>query len=372
MGYDNDILSAGTVTKVVKVTGDAAADAAIMEEAGEILRRGGLVAIPTETVYGLAGNALDPASSKRIYAAKGRPSDNPLIVHIARMEDLDLIVRSVPEGVYKLAERYWPGPLTMILEKSEAVPYETTGGLDTVAVRFPSDPIAREVICAAGGYIAAPSANRSGRPSCTTASHCLEDLDGRIDMIIDGGEVCIGLESTIVDMTGDVPCLLRPGYISLEDLRDTLGRVDVDPAIAAGCEADADTPPKAPGMKYRHYAPKGELTLVQGRADDVVAGINSFVKHMSEKGKRVAVIASTENAARYSCDTVMDIGTCDNEDEIAHRLFAILRRLDDMDIEYIYSECFDTPRLGQAIMNRLEKAAGHRVVTINEQNAHIQ
>jgi L-threonylcarbamoyladenylate synthase len=344
-----------------KLTGE---DIAEIKKAGEIIKNGGIVAFPTETVYGLGGDALNAGSSEKIYAAKGRPSDNPLIVHIARMEDLDHIVKKVPKAAVKLAEKYWPGPLTMIMEKADVVPYETTGGLDTVAVRFPADPVAQEFILAAGGYIAAPSANRSGRPSCTTAGHCIEDLDGRIDMIIDGGEVCIGLESTIVELTGDVPCLLRPGYISLESLRDTLGQVTADPAISAGADMAEGIHPKAPGMKYRHYAPKGELTLVRGNAADVIRKINSLTQELKKNGKKAAVISSTDNAGRYSCDNVMDIGSSEDEDEIAHRLFAVLRKLDDMEVEYIYSECFETPKLGQAIMNRLEKAAGHRIITV--------
>ncbi len=349
-------------TKVVKAFGDPIKDAAVMKEAGDVIKKGGLVAIPTETVYGLAGDALNPASAKKIYAAKGRPSDNPLIVHIADIEDMERIVASVPQEASLLAGKYWPGPLTMIMKKSAAVPCETTGGLDTVAVRFPVNAIAREFIRAAGGFIAAPSANVSGRPSCTTAEHCIEDLSGKIEMIIDGGEVGIGLESTIIDLTGDVPCLLRPGYISLEMLKETLGKVEVDKAVSG--EISEDVRPKAPGMKYRHYAPKGELTIVEGEADKVAAKINELTSLHESRDERSAVIASHENVGRYSCSIVKDIGSLEDEKEIAHRLFSILRETDDMDIRYIYSECFDTPQLGEAIMNRLTKAAGHRVIKV--------
>lgn len=228
----------------------------IIEEAAAVLRAGGLVAFPTETVYGLGGNALDAKASEKIYAAKGRPSDNPLIVHIARMEDLEKIVLEVPEKAKILAAAYWPGPLTMILPKSAAVPYETTGGLESVAVRYPSHPVARDLILASGGFIAAPSANTSGRPSPTTAAHVEEDLTGAVDMILDGGQVGIGIESTIVDFTEDVPTVLRPGYISLEMLREQLGKVRMDRGLLKN---DGSQHPKAPGMKYRHYAPKAEL-----------------------------------------------------------------------------------------------------------------
>ena len=223
-------------------------DMEAIQKAGKILKEGGLVAFPTETVYGLGGNALDPKASMKIYAAKGRPSDNPLIVHIADIDDLAKITTEIPKGARILAEKYWPGPLTMILPKADIVPKETTGGLDSVAVRFPSDRIAQELIKAAGGFVAAPSANTSGRPSPTMAEHVEEDLGDAIEMIIDGGQVGIGLESTIVDFTEDVPVVLRPGYISLEMLKDTLGDVRMDRGLLI---TDSRVNPKAPGMKYR-------------------------------------------------------------------------------------------------------------------------
>ena len=235
-------------------------DMEAIQKAGKILKEGGLVAFPTETVYGLGGNALDPKASMKIYAAKGRPSDNPLIVHIADIDDLAKITTEIPKGARILAEKYWPGPLTMILPKADIVPKETTGGLDSVAVRFPSDRIAQELIKAAGGFVAAPSANTSGRPSPTMAEHVEEDLGDAIEMIIDGGQVGIGLESTIVDFTEDVPVVLRPGYISLEMLKDTLGDVRMDRGLLI---TDSSVHPKAPGMKYRHYAPKADLSIVE-------------------------------------------------------------------------------------------------------------
>ncbi|MCR5774513.1 MAG: threonylcarbamoyl-AMP synthase [Lachnospiraceae bacterium] len=348
-------------TRVVRACGDPGADREVMKEAAGIIKAGGLVAIPTETVYGLAGDALNPSSSKKIYEAKGRPSDNPLIVHIAKLKDMERIAEDIPGTAYKLAEKYWPGPLTMILKKKEIVPYETTGGLDTVAVRFPVNMIAREFIEASGGFIAAPSANRSGRPSCTTAKHCLEDLDGKVDMIIDGGEVGIGLESTIIDLTGGRPCILRQGYINEEMLRDALGDVET--------EAPETEHPKAPGMKYRHYAPKGIMKIVQGEGSHVEEKIIEMVSEHLSREEKVAVISSHEKYQEYldnfrdrSSVSVYDIGSTEDEDLIAHRLFAILREIDDTGAGYIYSESFDTPRLGKAIMDRLYRAAGHNII----------
>lgn len=328
---------------------------------GEILKNGGLVAFPTETVYGLGGNALDPKASMKIYAAKGRPSDNPLIVHIADIRDLDKIVTEVPEKARVLAEKYWPGPLTMILPKADIVPRETTGGLDSVAVRFPSDPIAQELILAAGGYVAAPSANTSGRPSPTTAGHVAEDLGEAIDMIIDGGQVNIGLESTIVDFTEDIPVVLRPGYISLEMLRETLGDVRMDKGLI---KPDSKVHPKAPGMKYRHYAPKGQMTIVEGDIDNVVAKINELSKEKIADGRNVAVIATDETKYRYKYGTVKSIGSRKTEGSIAAGLYDILRDMDHIGAQDIYAESFSDDRLGGAIMNRMIKAAGHHVIHV--------
>ena len=255
----------------------------VMEKAGEILKSGGLVAFPTETVYGLGGDALNPEASAKIYAAKGRPSDNPLIVHIADMEALKVLASEVPEKAKLLADRFWPGPLTMIMPKSDAVPYATTGGLDTVAIRMPSHPTAYELIRSSGVYIAAPSANTSGRPSPTTAQHVYEDLNGRIDMIIDSGKVDIGLESTIVDLTGEIPTILRPGYITRAMLEEVVGPVTIDKAILAEHE-DPNLRPKAPGMKYKHYAPKGDLVIVEGKKQAVAEMINYLTKMDAESG----------------------------------------------------------------------------------------
>ena len=333
----------------------------VLSRAGSIIKDGGLVAFPTETVYGLGGDALNPQSSMKIYAAKGRPSDNPLIVHVADMESIKKIVKEIPDAGYKLAEKYWPGPLTMIMNKSDAVPYETTGGLDTVAIRMPSNKIAAELIRRSGGYIAAPSANISGRPSPTEAKYCVEDLSGRVEMIIDGGAVGIGLESTIIDLTSDVPMILRPGYITKENLTELLGDVSVDKTIL---DANSKAAPKAPGMKYRHYAPKGDLTIVEGDPKMVAEYINKELKKAAEQGAKTGVIATSETAAFYNADIVKIAGSRDDEEEIAHNLFSILRQFDDEDVNLMFSESFDDTGIGQAIMNRLLKAAGHKVVRV--------
>lgn len=326
--------------------------------AGEILKNGGLVAFPTETVYGLGANALDEEAAAKIYAAKGRPSDNPLIIHIARIEDLEKIAERVPRQALRLAEAFWPGPLTMIFQKKETVPYGTTGGLDTVAVRMPDHKIAREVILCGGGYIAAPSANTSGRPSPTTAAHVAEDLSGRIDMIIDGGNVKIGLESTIVDLSGETPVILRPGYINQEMLQEVIGSVEMDKGLLA---EDEKIRPKAPGMKYKHYAPKADMVIIEGKPEAVVNKINAQIAEGEKQGKKIGILVSDETAARYHGGIVKSIGSIYDELTISQHLYGILREFDELAVTEIYSEAFETPKMGQAIMNRLIKAAGHQI-----------
>ncbi len=345
-------------TKIVQMR-EGHIDEVLIQEAGEILKAGGLVAFPTETVYGLGGDALNPLSSKKIYAAKGRPSDNPLIVHIAEFGALAPIVREIPGNAWKLAERFWPGPLTMILYKSDQVPYETTGGLDTVAVRMPGNQIARKLIQAAGGYVAAPSANRSGRPSPTLAKYVAEDLEGRVEMIIDGGDVEIGLESTIIDLTSDRPMVLRPGYITRQDLQDLLPEVEEDSTLMRD---DSGQAPKAPGMKYRHYAPKGDLTIVKGTEESVLAYINAQCER--KESKKTGVIGTDSTVGRYCADVRKSVGSREDEEAVARELYRILREFDDEDVEVIYTEAFDDSGIGQAIMNRLLKAAGHKIVEV--------
>lgn len=334
-----------------------------LEEACRILQKGGLVAFPTETVYGLGGDAMHPEASAKIYAAKGRPSDNPLIVHIADMDALEDIAQSVPEAAVKLADHFWPGPLTMIFPKKEAVPKSTTGGLETVAVRMPSHPVARALIRESGVYIAAPSANTSGRPSPTKAEHVKEDLDGRIDMILDGGAVGIGLESTIVDLSTGVPTILRPGYITGEMLEDVLGEVQVDPAILSQ-KMNPNIVAKAPGMKYRHYAPKGQMTIIEGDTGKVVDEINRLVKEKTDERCSVAVIATEETKDAYACANVRSVGSRATEGSIAAGLYDILREMDHIGAEYIYAESFEKDTLGKAIMNRMLKAAAYHVIKV--------
>lgn len=336
-----------------------------LTEAAQILRDGGLVAFPTETVYGLGANALEASAAKKIYEAKGRPSDNPLIVHICRVEDIELLAREIPEKAYQLADVFWPGPLTMILKKKEIVPYGTTGGLDTVAIRLPANRIARKLIEEAGVFVAAPSANISGKPSPTKAEHVIKDMNGKIDMIIDGGSATLGLESTIVDLTGTLPVILRPGCITKLMLENVIGKVLVDPVVL-NKHPDANVAPKAPGMKYRHYAPEGNLTIYEGDMKLVIDAINQKAKEKADSGKRVGVIATDETKAMYRYGTVKSIGSRKDETSIAAGLYAILREFDELHTEYIYTESFADNSLGQAIMNRLLKAAGYRIEKVTD------
>ena len=370
-----------------------------LKEAARILHSGGLVAFPTETVYGLGGNALDEDAARKIYAAKGRPSDNPLIAHVSCVEEVEPLVKEIPEAGRKLMEAFWPGPLTMIFPKSEKVPYGTTGGLDTVAIRMPDDPVANRLIALAGVPVAAPSANTSGRPSPTTADHVWQDMNGRIEMIIDGGPVGIGVESTIVDVSSAVPAVLRPGAITMEMLAEVLGEVSVDPAILGPLSADVR--PKAPGMKYKHYAPKADLTLVEpgtgadreSRAEQVTGAeqkngadrntgaypetgldetqlqamirkVRELSREKIEAGYKVGVICTDESRDCYTDGEVRSIGARKSQPSVAHNLYALLREFDDLGVDYIFSESFPKDHLGQAIMNRLSKAAGYKIVKV--------
>ena len=345
---------------IIRKVDENCIDEMIMKEAGALLKQGALVAFPTETVYGLGANALDSEAAAKIYAAKGRPSDNPLIVHIADMDALPLITAEIPEAAKKLAAKFWPGPLTMVMRKRDVVPYGTTGGLDTVAVRMPSHPIALEMIRHGGGYIAAPSANTSGRPSPTLASHVADDMTGIIPMILDGGAVGIGIESTIVDLTDEIPTILRPGFITKEMLQEVVGEVQID----KGLDADSKTPPKAPGMKYRHYAPKAELMIVEGSSEAVVAKINALVRENEEKGICTGIIGTEETISRYPAGIVKCMGTRNDELSISSHLYGILREFDESDAKVIYSESFEEGAMGSAIMNRLLKAAGHKIIHV--------
>ena len=340
-------------TKIIKIDQDNL-DHKLMQEAGDLIAAGELVAFPTETVYGLGGDALDPEASKKIYSAKGRPSDNPLIVHISDFSDLERIAKTVPEDARKLSDAFWPGPLTMIVEKGDAVPYATTGGMDTVAVRMPNHPIALDLIRRSGCLIAAPSANTSGRPSPTEAAHVAEDLSGKIAMIIDGGPVGIGIESTIIDLTEDTPMVLRPGYITPQMLSKVLGKeVVIDPGIIA---ADDTRKPKAPGMKYKHYAPSAEVYIISGSSE---AAAHYIRRHF---GPGDAVLCFAEELPLYDGCNPTAYGSENDVRTLSAGLFAALRDLDRPDIRTIYARCPEGGGVAYAVGNRLKKAAAFRVV----------
>lgn len=349
-------------TKIVSIE-PSEIDEEKIKQAARILKEGGLAAFPTETVYGLGADALNALAADKIYKAKGRPSDNPLIVHIGDISAVDAIARDISESARKLMEKFWPGPLTLILKKEDIVPLKTTGGLDTVAVRMPSHPVALALIRESGLYIAAPSANTSGKPSPTTGKHVADDLEGRIDMIIDAGAVGVGLESTIVDVTTSEPVILRPGYVTKEMLEQVIGEVREDKAFT-----DADSRPKAPGMKYRHYAPKAELVIVDGQIDLVIKEINRIAGEKINKGIKVGIIATQESLPFYKYGKVISVGSRKNEDTIAHNLYSVLREFDETDVELIYCESFSNKNLGQAISNRLTKAASNHVIDLEKSN----
>ena len=331
-----------------------------LPQAAEIIRRGGLVGIPTETVYGLGANGLDPKAVSRIFEAKGRPQDNPLILHITDVSWLERYCKEIPLTAYKLAEAYWPGPMTMILPRKDMVPDAVTAGLDTVGMRCPSHILCHELIRLADVPIAAPSGNTSGRPSPTTADHMREDMDGKIDAIVDGGPCSVGVESTIIDLTCTPPRLLRPGGISLEQLRAVLGQVDVDPAVTR--LLGAGEKPKAPGMKYRHYAPKAPVTVVSG---DPKTSAEYIAAHAAPED---GVICFDEFMPLFTSRTgtrpVMDLGPAGDKEEQARHIFDALRSFDHTQVAAIWAQCPDTVGIGLAITNRLNKAAGFQIIKV--------
>ena len=331
-----------------------------LPQAAEIIRRGGLVGIPTETVYGLGANGLDPKAVSRIFEAKGRPQDNPLILHITDVSWLERYCKEIPLTAYKLAEAYWPGPMTMILPRKDMVPDAVTAGLDTVGMRCPSHILCHELIRLADVPIAAPSGNTSGRPSPTTADHMREDMDGKIDAIVDGGPCSVGVESTIIDLTCTPPRLLRPGGISLEQLRAVLGQVDVDPAVTR--LLGAGEKPKAPGMKYRHYAPKAPVTVVSG---DPKTSAEYIAAHAAPED---GVICFDEFmplfTSRIGTRPVMDLGPAGDKEEQARHIFDALRSFDHTQVAAIWAQCPDTEGIGLAITNRLNKAAGFQIIKV--------
>ena len=372
-----------------------------ISEAAEILKGGGLVAFPTETVYGLGGNGLDKEAAKKIYAAKGRPSDNPLILHVSSIEEVYPLVKALPEKAKKLMEAFWPGPLTLVLPKSDLVPKESTGGLETVALRSPENALTLDLIRACGFPIAGPSANLSGRPSPTEASHVFEDLGGRIEGILEDGAVGIGVESTIVDLSENCPTLLRPGAITIEDLEEVLGeKVAIDPTLLGKSMAEGFTP-KAPGMKYRHYAPKAEMILFKKKEEDETrSGQEEIAKSILSYGgrelsdcpekevkksvakailsygekelsvspeKRIWILCGEDTASLYEGDgrfTVQILGRREEPLSMTHNLFRLLRKADEEGVELILGECYSEEGVGFALMNRLKKAAGQRILYV--------
>ncbi|WP_038087518.1 L-threonylcarbamoyladenylate synthase [Tumebacillus flagellatus] len=333
-----------------------------LERAAQLLREGQTVAFPTETVYGLGANALNPEAVKKIYEAKGRPSDNPLIVHIARLEDISQLVTHIPEKAKLCMERFWPGPLTLILPCTDRVPSAVTAGLDTVGIRMPDHETALQLIALAGIPLAAPSANSSGRPSPTTAAHVLEDLSGRIAGVVDGGAAGVGVESTVLDVTGDKPMILRPGGITREMLQELLGPVGIDPALS-----DAGIAPKSPGVKYTHYAPKGTMFLIEGEHDvDKIVELARAARH---DGKKVGILAAAEDADAFRSvfseeegAVILEAGSRHDLSTVASRLYDAIRTFDHHGVELIYAQTYSEEGVGLAVMNRLRKAAGHRVI----------
>ncbi|MCG0275762.1 MAG: threonylcarbamoyl-AMP synthase [Thermosediminibacteraceae bacterium] len=344
-------------TKLIKVNPENPDPESIKFAAG-IIKAGGLVAFPTETVYGLGANALDEEAAFKIYRAKNRPQDNPLIVHICRYEELGKLVNKVPSNAQKLMKRFWPGPLTLVLEKSEVVPYSTTGGLDTVAVRMPKHPVALSLIKESGVPIAAPSANISGRPSPTNAQDVYEDLAGRVDLILDGGHCQVGVESTVLDLTGEVPVILRPGGVTREELEEVLGRVELDPGLAEGQK------PKSPGQKYRHYSPKARVLVVEGPIEAQVKKISELAEKLTVQGKKVGIMATAQTRGFYNTGYVLSVGDRNAPLTISSNLFSVLRKFDRMGVEEIIAEGIPETGLGLAVMNRLRKAAGYNIIKL--------
>lgn len=346
----------------IKVNFKNGIDRSAVDKGAEILSRGGVVAFPTETVYGLGADALNKDAVKKIFEAKGRPQDNPLIIHVADA-DLSEYVRSVPSKAQELMDRFWPGPLTIILMKTDLVPLETSAGLDTVGVRMPSNEVARMLIKALGHPIAAPSANISGKPSPTNFERCVEDLDGRVDMIIGDGSSIVGLESTIVDYSVHPPRLLRPGFITYEDLWEVDHEVVYDEAKT---RADEKETPKAPGMKYRHYAPEAPLTIISGSKKNVADKIVELMEKNIRDGKHVGILSPIEREKLYNRENVrfISLGSEKNQEELARNLFEGLRSFDDSDVDLILAEGLSEEGVGQAIMNRLKKASGFNIIEV--------
>lgn len=331
-----------------------------IKEAAKIIRNNGTVVFPTETVYGLGANALSSAAAKSIFAAKGRPTDNPLIVHISCIDMLLYVIgEPVSEQAIKLMDKFWPGPLTLIFKKAAVVPEEVTAGLDTVGVRMPDNAIALELISQSGLPIAAPSANISGKPSPTKGEHVIGDLEGRVDAILCGSSSRVGLESTVLDLSGDIPTILRPGGVTLEELQAVLGEVQLDKGLV-----DKTATPKAPGMKYTHYAPEAKMIIVKGELKSVVGKIQELATEQKSQGKLVGILATEETKQSYQNGVVISMGSRSNLYTAASAIFDALRQFDKQKVDIIYAEALSEENIGMAVMNRLKKAAGFNIIEV--------
>lgn len=340
-------------TKILKINPKNPKSSQI-RQAAKIIRSGKLVAFPTETVYGIGANALDPYAVKRIFVAKGRPSDNPLIVHISDIADLGILVDHIPESSFDVIDKFWPGPLTIVFKKSKIVPKIVTGGLDTVAIRMPKNKIANMLIAESGTPIAAPSANIAGKPSPTTAKHVINDLSGRISMVLDGGPTKIGIESTVIDLSRNTPMLLRPGGITLEQLQKVLGKIAIHPIIYGKKTKSAH---RSPGMKYRHYSPRAKIILIQGTKSRVNKKISQLVQYYKNQGLRVGILSTEKNSTKS--DMTNFIGN--NPNRIASNLFKSFREFDDRKIDIVLAQEISQRGIGLGIMNRLGKAAYKKI-----------
>lgn len=336
-------------------------DLHLIEDAAKAIKKGGIVAFPTETVYGLGADALNEEAVGKIFEAKGRPQDNPLIIHVAS-KDVSKYVEDISETAQKLMNRFWPGPLTLILNKKNIVPNVTSANLDTIGIRMPDNEVALKLIELSGTTIAAPSANISGRPSPTDIERCVEDLNGKVDYIIGGQKSKVGVESTIVDCTVNPPVVLRPGGLTLEMLREVDPSIKLDDGLMT--KPTEDFKPKAPGMKYKHYAPKAKVRIVSGNNEKVVEKIQKMVHNYIDNGKRVGILSSEENASEYTEGKVISIGSLNDLNEVARNLFEDLRKFDDMNVDIILAEAYEEKGIGIAIMNRLKKSAGYDIINV--------
>ncbi|GAA0084165.1 L-threonylcarbamoyladenylate synthase [Clostridium sp. CTA-7] len=345
----------------VAIIKDINNDIKYIKEAAKIIKDGGIVTFPTETVYGLGANALNDKAVEKIFNAKGRPQDNPLIVHVSS-KDINNLVKNVPEVAQKLINKFWPGPLTIILNKKEIIPNRTSANLDTIGIRMPDNDIALKLIELSGCPIAAPSANISGRPSPTEVERCIEDLNGRVDYIVGGKRSNVGVESTIVDCTVNPPVVLRPGGITLEMLKEVNKDINIDEAIKG--KPNENLKPKAPGMKYRHYAPKAKLKIIKGNKEKTIEKINEMVQNYIDNQKEVVILSTDELYNNFNNCKVISLGSEKNLYEVARNLFESLRACDDLNVDVILCQAFDEKGVGLAIMNRLNKASGFDIVEV--------